>query len=72
MIGSINANNSGGMLTENSQMSLWKSSDTDARWNRVYSIVETSYSIAFIAKLSNWELAGQLIYTGTVESLAEF
>ncbi|PBC34894.1 Neuronal acetylcholine receptor subunit alpha-7 [Apis cerana cerana] len=69
MIGSINANNSGGMLIENSQMSLWKSSDTDARWNRVYSIVETSYSIAFIAKLSNWELAGQLIYTGTVESL---
>lgn len=24
-----------------------------------------SYSIAFIAKLSNWELAGQLIYTET-------
>lgn len=26
---------------------------------------KTSYSIAFIAKLSNWELAGQLIYTET-------
>lgn len=26
---------------------------------------KTSYSIAFIAKFPNWELAGQLIYTET-------
>lgn len=41
MIGSMNGNNSGGMLIENSQMSLWKSSDGPTRcWNRVYPIVE--------------------------------
>lgn len=60
MIGSMNGNNSGGMLIENSQMSLWKSFDTDAM-----ELWKTSYSIAFIAKFPNWELAGQLIYTET-------